>query len=120
MTRGSSRRSICRGTRCRAGAPAIDGSFKGRLRGFVWRLVGPSLEKQKAFNAALVDHLNRNVAAHEEAEKAIATLIELVRQHVDGLTRFQSLLVQYLQTITLYVDTKDDRRPARCRSSTRA
>src|SRR5581483_4637874 len=45
------------------GAPRADGSLKGRLRAFVWRLVGPPLETQKRFNAALVDHLNRNIAA---------------------------------------------------------
>ena len=89
------------------GPPASDGSFKGRLRGFIWRLVGPSLEKQKSFNAAVVDHVNRNVAAHVESQKAIATLIALMRQHVDGVTQFQSYLIQYLQTITLYIDTKD-------------
>ena len=27
-----------------SGAPPIDGSVKGRLRGFVWRLIGPALE----------------------------------------------------------------------------
>src|SRR5207249_2619285 len=43
-----------------AGAPQFDRSLKGRLRAFVWRLVGPALETQKQFNAALVDHLNRN------------------------------------------------------------
>ncbi len=53
------------------GPPAIDRSLKGRLRGFIWRLVGPAIEKQHALNAALVDHLNRNVAAHAEASEAI-------------------------------------------------
>ena len=59
-------------------------SLKGRLRGFVWRLSGRPLEAQRHFNATLVDHLNRNVAAHEEAEKAIATTIALVREQVEG------------------------------------
>ena len=35
-----------------------------RLAGFVWRLVAPYFEQQQAFNSALVDHVNRNVAAH--------------------------------------------------------
>jgi len=89
------------------GAPALDRSFKGRLRSFVWRMIGPALEQQKHFNAALVDHLNRNVAAHREAEKAIATLITLTRDHIAGVLQFQGYLIQYLQTITLYIDTKD-------------
>ena len=90
-----------------SGAPAVDGSLKGRLRGFIWRLVGPALETQREFNAALVDHLNRNVAAHVEAEKASATTIAVLRQQADALARFQAFLIQYLQTLTLYVDTKD-------------
>jgi len=89
------------------GAPPIDGSLKGRLRGLVWRLVGPPIETQRHFNAALVDHLNRNIAAHVEAEKAIATAIAVIRQQADALSRFQAYLIQYLQTITLFVDTKD-------------
>lgn len=90
-----------------SGPPPIDRSWKGRLRGFVWRLVGPPLEAQQRFNAALVEHLNRNVKAHEEAERAIATSIALVREQVEALVRFQVHLIQYLQTITLYVDTRD-------------
>lgn len=90
-----------------SGPPKVDGSLKGRLRGFVWRLVGRPLETQKHFNAALIDHLNRNVAAHREAEGATAALLEVVRQQLEGLVRFEEHLLRYLQTITLYVDTKD-------------
>jgi len=89
------------------GAPPIDRSLKGRLRGFIWRLVGLPLEAQKRFNAALVDHVNRNVAAHQDAQQTIAALLDLARGEFEALARFESLLVQYLQAITLYVDTKD-------------
>ena len=90
-----------------AGAPPIDRSMAGRLRGFIWRLVGPPLEAQKQFNAALVDHINRNGRAHEDANRATAALIDAVREQAEALVRFESVLVQYLQTITAYVDTKD-------------
>jgi SAM-dependent methyltransferase len=89
-----------------AGPPHIDRSFKGRLRAFVWRLVGPPLESQKHFNASVVDHINRNVRAQQELPQTIAAMIEVLRREYQGLVRFESLLVQYLQTITLYVDTK--------------
>ena len=72
------------------GEPAIDRSMKGRLRGFIWRLIGPPLTTQKAFNAALVDHVNRNVAAHRESERAIATTIELIRQQTEAQVQFQA------------------------------
>lgn len=91
----------------RAGPPAMDRSLKGRLRGFVWRLVGPPLETQRRFNAAVVDHLNRNVTAHREAARAASSTIETLRQHVESLLRFQAQLIAYLQTLTLFVDTRD-------------
>ncbi|MCM3881413.1 MAG: class I SAM-dependent methyltransferase [Vicinamibacterales bacterium] len=90
-----------------AGAPHTDRSLKGRLRTFVWRMVGPPLEGQKHFNAALVDHLNRNVQAQHELPRALAAMIEELRREFEALVRFESLLVQYLQTITIYIDTKD-------------
>ncbi|MEO7191121.1 MAG: class I SAM-dependent methyltransferase [Vicinamibacterales bacterium] len=89
------------------GAPAIDRSLKGRLRGLVWRLVGPAFERQRHFNAALVDHLNRNVTAHQETQKAITSTLELLAGELGARVRFQSHLIQFLQRITLYVDTRD-------------
>ena len=89
------------------GLPIIDRSLKGRLRAFVWRLIGPPLETQKRFNAALVDHLNRNVDAERQVRPALEAVLQAIRREFDALVRFESLLVQYLQTITVYVDSKD-------------
>ena len=88
------------------GRPQVDRSFKGRLRGFIWRLVGPPIEAQQRFNAELVDHLNRNVAAHHEVQQATSALVDAARREFAALVRFESSLVQYLQTITAYLDTK--------------
>lgn len=93
----------------RGGAPVFDGSWRGRLGRFVWRLVGPALEQQQRFNSAVADHLNRNVEAHEDAASAIAALVPALRAHLDGLVRFEHQLLEYLRTITLYVDSKDRR-----------
>ena len=90
----------------RAG-PAADRSLKGRLRGFVWRVLGPTLEAQQRFNAALVDHVNRNVSAAEEAARAAAALVDATRRELEAVVRFEWLLLQFLQTVTAYVDTKD-------------
>jgi SAM-dependent methyltransferase len=92
-----------------SGAPAIDRSLKGRLRGVIWRLVGPPLEAQRHFNATLVDHLNRNVAAHRDAQATAAALIEAGRVQADSLRLLHAHLIQFLQTVTLYVDTRDRR-----------
>jgi 2-polyprenyl-3-methyl-5-hydroxy-6-metoxy-1,4-benzoquinol methylase len=89
--------------------PVIDGSLKGRLRGFVWRMLAPILDGQQRFNAVLVDHVNRNVAAQAEAARAASLLVDAARREVEAVVRFESLLLQFLQTITGYVDTKDRR-----------
>src|SRR5262249_19762466 len=82
-----------------AAAPARDG-IKGRLARFVWGIVGPIFQKQLTFNSTVVDHLNRNVAAHREGRHAIDGMLTVVRA-------YPSRLILYLQQITAYVDTKD-------------
>ena len=80
------------------GSPPIDGSLKGRLAGFIWRLVGPPLQRQAEFNAAVADHLNRTAAAHDEWIEAASRLREAVQAELQTIGRVHSLLVQYLQT----------------------
>lgn len=84
-------------------------SWHGRLRDFVWRLVKPSFERQEAFNAALVDHLNRNARSARETPEAVGQLRTALHHAIEELSGFESRLVQFLQTITAYVDTKDRR-----------
>lgn len=89
-----------------AAPPARDG-IKGRLAGFVWGIVGPIFQKQLTFNSTVVDHLNRNVAAHRESRHAIDGMLTVVRAEAAYLQAFHSRLILYLQQITAYVDTKD-------------
>ncbi len=93
--------------------PPAAGGLKGRLAAFVWRLVAPSLQRQAAFNARLVEHLNRNVAAHRDAQRAITALIDVQRAAFADLADFYTRLLVYLQQITGYVDTKDRETGAR-------
>ena len=90
-----------------SGVPVFDSSLKGRLGRFMWRLVGPALETQQQFNSAVADHLNRNVAAHEQAGASLVSLLDALSVHVGGLARFESVLLEYLRSITAYVDSKD-------------
>lgn len=91
-----------------AAAPtAVAAGWRGRLRDAVWRLIGPSLEQQQEFNAALVEHLNRNAASMHAVPEVTADVIAVLQQALTGLYRFQSLLVQCLMTITAFVDTRD-------------
>jgi O-antigen chain-terminating methyltransferase len=87
--------------------PPSSHGLKGRVAALVWRLMAPSLQKQAAFNSRLVDHLNRNVAVHRETQRAIDRTISLVRDQLFALVAFQTRLIEYLQQVTAYVDTKD-------------
>jgi len=87
--------------------PPSSHGLKGRVAALVWRLIAPSLQKQAAFNSRLVDHLNRNVDFHRQAQRAIEETIAVVRDHLYALVAFQTRLIEYLQQVTAYVDTKD-------------
>jgi SAM-dependent methyltransferase len=80
--------------------------WRKRLAQFVWRLTGPVFDRQQAFNAALVEHLNRNVPAHRAGREAVESTLGAMRDEFEKLEAFHTRLVMYLQTITLFVDTK--------------
>ena len=85
-------------------------SARGLRRGFiegVRRAVAPLFEQQQAFNAAVVDHLNRNVPVERATQNSIEATLTVLRDTIAELVRFQSLLVVFLQQITPYVDTRD-------------
>ena len=73
----------------------------------VRRIIAPLFERQQAFNAAVVDHINRNVPVARETRASIDSTLTVLRDTIAELVRFQSLLVVFLQQITPYVDTRD-------------
>ena len=81
--------------------------WRRRLAILVWGLVGPAFERQQAFNATIVDHLNRNVDVHRATRAAIEATLGAVRGELEALETFHTKLILYLQTITSFVDTKD-------------
>jgi O-antigen chain-terminating methyltransferase len=89
--------------------PSSNGSrgWRARLTGFIWRIVGPSLQRQQEFNSALIDHINRNVALHRDTTRALEGQSAWLRNLLSAILQVQSRLIVYLQTITWYVDTKD-------------
>jgi hypothetical protein len=87
-------------------SPPAGGWRRGFIAG-VRRAVAPLFEQQQAFNAAVVDHLNRNVPAARATRESIDTTLTVLRDTIAELIRFQSLLVNFLQQITPYVDTRD-------------
>jgi hypothetical protein len=87
-------------------APAPTGLRRGMIAG-VRRAVAPLFEQQQAFNAAVVDHVNRSVPVARETRASIDSTLTVLRDTIAELVRFQSLLVEFLQQVTPYVDTRD-------------
>jgi SAM-dependent methyltransferase len=87
--------------------PAEGAGWLKRLRAHTWAMVAPLFERQQAFNSAIVDHVNRNIAMHREVTQAIDGTLAILREDHRRAAEFQMLLILYLQQITPYVDTKD-------------
>jgi SAM-dependent methyltransferase len=87
--------------------PAEAGGWFSRVRTHIWATVAPLFTRQEAFNAALVDHINRNVASHRESARALAALVQAQREEAARLADFETRLILWAQQITGYVDTKD-------------
>ena len=87
--------------------PVSPSGWRGRVAQIVWQLVEPLFAEQQAFNSALVDHVNRNIQPQRETSKSIETTIATLKQQVERICAFHSTLMQYLQRITPFVNSKD-------------
>lgn len=87
--------------------PTEAGGWMRRVRTHIWAMVDPLFTRQEAFNAAVVDHINRNVAAHRDAALALGASVQVQREEFERLVEFQTKLILWAQQITAYVDTKD-------------
>jgi SAM-dependent methyltransferase len=81
--------------------------WRARVGAIVWRMLAPIVQRQQEFNSVLVDHLNRQAEHATQADATMAATLHALQARFDEVTRFEARLVQCLQTITLYVDTKD-------------
>ncbi len=88
-------------------SPPEASGLRGRLAGFIWRTIGPYLQRQLTFNSLLVDHLNRGAAARRDAHRAHEAIVSALDEQLAATAAFQARLMLYLQQITAYVDTKD-------------
>ncbi|MCC7418415.1 MAG: hypothetical protein IT176_14860 [Acidobacteria bacterium] len=83
------------------------GGLRGRVFALVRQAVGPLVARQETFNAAVADHVHRNVPVARQTREAIESTLAVLRTGIAELNRFESLLVMFLQQITPYVDTRD-------------
>ncbi len=88
-------------------APPRASGLRQRATGFIWSVIGPYLQRQLTFNSLLVDHINRNAERAREAHRAAELAADAVRDQLASRAEFEARLLQYLQQITAYVDTKD-------------
>jgi 2-polyprenyl-3-methyl-5-hydroxy-6-metoxy-1,4-benzoquinol methylase len=88
------------------GAVKRPDGLKGPMFDAVWPVLEPILRQQREFNSDLVNHLNRNVEAHRQANHALSLIVPGLREGFNGLCLFEHLTVHFLQTITPFVDTR--------------
>lgn len=88
-----------------AGAPVS--GWRARLRAAAWRAAAPIVQRQERFNALLIEHLERGGAAEAARRQAADAAFRALDGHLEEIRTFHSRLVQYLQQITPFVDTKD-------------
>ena len=87
--------------------PPERGGWLSRVRKHAWSMVAPLFERQQAFNAALVDHVNRNAGLNHGMARVMAETLSRLREELVALVHFETQLILYAQKITAYVDTKD-------------
>ncbi len=95
---------LARAAQIIADPPYAVTGWKGRLAGFVWRLIGPMLQRQQEFNGAVAEVAARAAGDDRAARDATSAALHAVQQH---LALLEGSLIAYLQQITAYVDTKD-------------
>ena len=88
-------------------APTPPAGWGGPVVRAIRKMVAPLFEQQQAFNAAVVDHINREVPVARATRASIDSTLTVLRDTISELIQFQSLLVAFLQEVTPYVDTRD-------------
>jgi SAM-dependent methyltransferase len=79
-------------------APA-GGGLKARLASGARRLLGRVLSRQQEFNAAIVDHINRNTAVGLEAHVASVHTIEWIEGSIEGHNDARDEIHRHLEAL---------------------
>ena len=87
-------------------APQDPPGWRGRVARFVRRLVDPVFARQQEFNGAVAAHLEQASHALRRVASALPDTRAAGREELQAFVAFNSILVQYLQHITPFIDTK--------------
>jgi SAM-dependent methyltransferase len=79
--------------------PAAGSGLKARLASSARRLLGRVLSRQQEFNAAVVDHINRNMALGLEAHHASVNTIEWMAGTIDGYRDARDEIQRHLEAL---------------------
>jgi SAM-dependent methyltransferase len=77
----------------------VGGGLKARLASGARRLLGRVLSRQQEFNAAIVDHLNRNTAVGLEAHVASVHTIEWIEGSIEGYNDARDEIQRHLEAL---------------------
>lgn len=80
--------------------------LRGRLSRFVWGIAGPVFTRQQAFNQALAARVEATEEALRDLARRAREQDEAMGREAGALRTFESRLVQFLQQITPFVETK--------------
>src|SRR5678816_4644580 len=75
------------------------GGLKARLASSARRLLGRVLSRQQEFNAAIVDHINRNMALGLEAHHSSVNTIEWMAGTIDGYRDARDEVERHLEAL---------------------
>ena len=84
--------------------PQPNGSgWRTWVRWLARKTVGRLFNRQRAFNSAVIDHLNRNVEGQQKIRESTTNIIDELAK----IIHVQSKLILFTQTIAPFVDTRD-------------
>jgi len=78
---------------------SVGGGLKARLASSARRLLGRILSRQQEFNAAVVEHINRNMAVGQEAHDASVNTIDWMAGTIDGYRDARDEIQQHLEAL---------------------
>lgn len=82
--------------------PAAAAGLRGWLNNLANRCIAPLFRRQEAFNAVVVEHLNRQMGVANDTRRSIAATRDMLAE----LLELQRRLIEFLMQLAPYVDAR--------------